>query len=178
MKEIKADIEVFEAQQVKEEEKLNNVQEEKESLKQVVDELLEKIEATQNLGFEGGKKKEQFNSEIGILQERISNNVENYDRYAKEIEDLEKRNSELEQEKVQKIEKKTNLTANKEKFDVELKTKEEELAKYTQTLSEKDLEIEAKKLIVQTNIDNRYEILNQISTGKANFENLNKKKYQ
>ena len=53
--------------------------------------------------------------------------------------------------------------------------KEEELAKYTQTLSEKDLEIEAKKQTVQTNIDNRYEILNQISTGKANFENLNKK---
>ncbi len=175
MQEIKTDIEVFEAQQIKEEEKLNNVQEEKENLKKLVDELLEKIEATQNLGFEGGKKKEQYNSEIGILQERISNNIENYDRYAKEIEDLEQRNSDLEQEKTQKIEKKTNLTANKEKFDIELKTKEDELSKYTQTLSEKDLEIEAKKLVVQTNIDNRYEILNQISTGKANFENLNKK---
>ncbi|MFG6319177.1 MAG: AAA family ATPase, partial [Clostridia bacterium] len=88
MQEIKTDIEVFEAQQIKEEEKLNNVQEEKENLKKLVDELLEKIEATQNLGFEGGKKKEQYNSEIGILQERISNNIENYDRYAKEIEDL------------------------------------------------------------------------------------------
>jgi chromosome segregation protein len=175
MQEIKESINVFEAQQVKEEEKLNSVQEEKESLKKVIDELLEQIENTQNLGFEGGKKKEQFNSEIGILQERISNNKENYDRYAVEIEELEKRNSELEQEKTQKIEKKTNLTANKEKFDNELKVKEEELAKYTQTLSEKDLEIESKKLVVQTNIDNRYEILTQISTGKANFENLNKK---
>ena len=164
MQEIKTDIEVFEAQQIKEEEKLNNVQEEKENLKKLVDELLEKIEATQNLGFEGGKKKEQYNSEIGILQERISNNIENYDRYAKEIEDLEQRNSDLEQEKTQKIEKKTNLTANKEKFDIELKTKEDELSKYTQTLSEKDLEIEAKKLVVQTNIDNRYEILNQIAS--------------
>ena len=175
MQEIKENIEVFEAQQLKEEEKLNNANEQKDSLKKAIDELLEQIETTQNLGFEGGKKKEQFNSEIGILQERISNNKENYDRYANEIEDLEKRNAELEQEKIQKIEKKTNLTANKEKFDIELKTKEEELAKYTQTLSEKDLEIEAKKLTVQTNIDNRYEILNQISTGKANFENLNKK---
>ena len=167
MQEIKENIEVFEAQQVKEEEKLNNANEQKDSLKKAIDELLEQIETTQNLGFEGGKKKEQFNSEIGILQERISNNKENYDRYANEIEDLEKRNSELEQEKIQKIEKKTNLTANKEKFDIELKTKEEELAKYTQTLSEKDLEIEAKKLTVQTNIDNRYEILNQISTGPS-----------
>lgn len=175
MKEIKENIDIFEAQKIKEEEKLNNSGEEKENLKKAIDELLEQIEATQNLGFEGGKKKEQYNSEIAILQERIANNKENFDRYAKDIEDLEARNTELENEKTTKIEKKTNLTANKEKFDTELKEKEEELAKYTQTLSEKDLEIEAKKQTEQTNIDNRYEILNQISTGKANFENLNKK---
>ncbi len=71
MQEIKTDIEVFEAQQIKEEEKLNNVQEEKENLKKLVDELLEKIEATQNLGFEGGKKKEQYNSEIGIYKKEF-----------------------------------------------------------------------------------------------------------
>ena len=175
MKEIKDNIDIFEAQKIKEEEKLNNASEEKENLKKAIDELLEQIEEVQNLGFEGGKKKEQYNSEIAILQERIANNKENFDRYEKDIEDLEVRNSELENEKTTKIEKKTNLTANKEKFDSELKEKEEELEKYTQTLSEKDLEIEAKKLTVQTNIDNRYEILNQISTGKANFENLNKK---
>ncbi len=140
MKEIKENIDIFEAQKIKEEEKLNNSGEEKENLKKAIDELLEQIEATQNLGFEGGKKKEQYNSEIAILQERIANNKENFDRYAKDIEDLEARNTELENEKTTKIEKKTNLTANKEKFDTELKEKEEELAKYTQTLSEKDLD--------------------------------------
>lgn len=167
MAEIKENIEIFEAQQVKEEEKLNNVQEEKEELKKALDELLIQIEATQNLGFEGGKKKEQYNSEIAILQERIANNKENFDRYAKDIEELEKRNSDLEQEKTIKTEKKTNLTANKEKFDIELKQKQEELSKYTENLSEKELEIEAKKATVQTNIDNRYEILNQISMRKS-----------
>ena len=172
---IKEDIEVFETQKVKEEEKLNNVQSEKEDLKKLIDELLEQIEITQNLGFEGGKKKEQYNSEIGILQERISNNKENFERYAKEIEEIEIRNTELENEKTLKIEKRTNLAANKEKFDLELKAKEEELAKYSQTLSEKDLEIEAKKVVVQNNIDSRYEIVNEISTHKANIENLNKR---
>ena len=175
MQEIKADIDVFEAQKVKEEEKLNNIQAEKEELKKVIDELLEQIEVTQNLGFEGGKKKEQYNSEIGILQERISNNKENFERYAKEIEEIEARNIELENEKTVKIEKRTNLAANKEKFDLELKAKEEELAKHSQTLTEKELEIEAKKVIVQTNIDNKYEIGNEISTHKANLENLNKR---
>ena len=173
--EIKESISVFEIQKVKEEEKLNNISLEKEELKKALDELLEQIEQTQNLGFEDGKKKEQINSEIGILQERISNNKENYDRYLEEIGELEEKNKALEEEKTVKNNKKVNLTANKEKFDLELKQKEEELAKYSASLSEKELEIENKKLIVQTNIDNKYEIGNEISTQRANFENMNKK---
>ena len=50
---------------------------------------------------------------------------------------------------------------------------EEELANYTKTLSDKELEIETKKQIVQKNIDEKYEIIAQINTEKANFENLN-----
>ncbi len=80
MQEIKENIDIFEAQKVKEEEKLNNAGEEKENLKKAIDELLEQIEATQNLGFEGGKKKEQYNSEIAILAEKLANNKENYER--------------------------------------------------------------------------------------------------
>ena len=175
IEEVKKNVEVFETQKVKEEEKLNNINSEKEELKKALDELLEQIEQTQNLGFEGDKKKEQINSEIGILQERISNNKENYDRYLTEIGELEEKNKTLEEEKQNKINKKTNLVANKEKFDTELKEKEEELAKYTANLSEKEIEIEAKKLIVQTNIDNKYQMGTEISTQKANFENLNKK---
>ena len=175
IEEVKKNVEVFEIQKVKEEEKLNNINSEKENLKKALDELLEQIEQTQNLGFEGDKKKEQINSEIGILQERISNNKENYDRYLTEIGELEEKNKTLEEEKLNKINKKTNLVANKEKFDTELKQKEEELAKYSANLSEKEIEIESKKLLVQTNIDNKYEMGTQISTQKANFENLNKK---
>ncbi len=63
---------------------------------------------------------------------------------------------------------------NKEKYEKELKEKEEELAKYSQTLSEKAMEIEAKKKKVEENTDQKYEILNEQSTQKANFENLEK----
>ena len=79
IEEIKKNVEVFETQKNVEDEKLSNINSEKEELKKALDELLEQIEQTQNLGFEGDKKKEQINSEIGILQERISNNKENYD---------------------------------------------------------------------------------------------------
>ena len=169
-----SNIDSLETQKVKEEEILNNYQFEKDDLKELIDKLLEEIEKTQNLGFEGNQKKEQYNSEIAICEERISNNNENFERYRVEIEELENRNKELEEEKVQKEEKKTNLFTNKEKFVNELKEKEEEFAKYSKTLSDKELEIEAKKQIVQNNTDQKYEIIAQINTEKANFDNLEK----
>jgi chromosome segregation protein len=174
MQEIKENLDIFETQKVKEEEKYNTFIDEKELLKQAIDDLLVQIEEVQNLGFESEKKKEQYNSEIGICNERISNNKENYERYANEIDDLENKNKELEEEKQTKIDKKTNLLNNKEKFDKELKEKEAELEKYTKTLSDKDLEIESKKKIVEQNIDTKYELVGNINTEQANFENLEK----
>ena len=168
-------IEILETNQVRENENLNELQVKKEELKEQVDSLIEKIEETQNLGFEGNQKREQYNSEIGVLTERLSNNKENYERYAFEIEDLEKQNKELEKEQNQKLEKKNNLFRNKEKFEKELKHKEEELGKYSKTLSEKELEIESKKQIVQKNIDDKYEIVGEVNTEKANYENLEKR---
>lgn len=174
MNTIAENIDILETQKVKEDEVSNNLQNEKEELKELVDKLIAQIEETQNLGFEGNQKKEQLNSEIGIAEERISNNKENFERFALEIEEIVNRNKELEEEKNQKLEKKNNLFSNKEKFETELKQKEEELANYTKTLSDKELEIETKKQIVQKNIDEKYEIIAQINTEKANFENLNK----
>ncbi len=173
--EILENIDIFETQKVREEESLNNIQSEKEDLRKLVDSLIEEIEKTQNLGFEGNKRKEQYNSEIAIFSEKISNNKENYERYRVEIEELENRNKELEEEKNQKQQKRDNLFNNKEKFVTELKEKEEELEKYSKTLSDKDLEIEEKKKIVQENIDKKYEVITQINTEKANFDNLSKR---
>ncbi len=173
--EIVENIDLLETQKVKEDENLNNLQNSKEDLKIVIDNLIEEIERIQNLGFEGNQKKEQFNSEIGIATERISNNKENYERYALEIEELENRNKDLEDEKNIKQEKKKNLYNNKEKFEKELKEKEDELEKYSKTLSDKEIEIEDKKKIVQDNIDNKYEIIASLNTEKANLDNLNKR---
>ena len=170
-------IDIIETQKVKEDENLNNIQLEKEELKLQIDKLIEEIEKTQNLHFEGNKVKEQYNSEINVSLERISNNKENYVRFGEEIESLENRNKELEEEKNQKQEKKDNLYLNKEKFEKELKEKEEELEKYSKTLSNKEIEIESKKQIVQKNIDDRYEIIAQINKEKADFENFEKREH-
>jgi len=174
IKEIQENMDIFETQKVKEEEKSNNLSSEKENVKQAIDSLIEEIEKMQNIGFEVSQKKEQINSEIGISNERISNNIENADRYKTDIEELEARNTDLEEEKTKKLERRSDMLNNKEKYEAELKEKEEELAKYSQTLSEKALEIEDKKKKVEENTDKKYEILNEQSTEKANFENLTK----
>ena len=173
--EILDNMNLLEEQKTKEEENVSNIQTERDTVKELINKLIEEIEKTQNLSSEGNQRKEQFNSEIGIATERISNNKENFERYALEIEELEKRNQELEDEKNKKQEKKNNLYLNKEKFETDLKEKELELEKYTKTLSDKEIEIEGKKQIVQTNVDKKYEIIAQTNTEKANFENLEKR---
>ena len=175
IKEALDDEDVYNVQLVKEAERLNNIQFEKEELKQKIDELIEEIEKAQNIGFENEKKKEQFNSEISINKERINNNTLNFERYDKEIEESNKRISELEDEKNQKNSKKENLALNKEKFEKELAEKEELLAECTKKLSDKELEIEVKKKTLEENIDKKYEISEQISNLKVNKENFEKR---
>ena len=168
-------IDTIETQKVKEDEILNNLQAEKESLKETIDRLIDEIERTQNLGFEGNQKREELNGEIKVCSERISGNNENYERFSKEIADLQNRNIELEDEKQTKVAKKEGLFANREKFAKELEEKELELEKYTKTLTDKELEIESKKKIVQDNVDKKYELISEINTEKANLENNTKR---
>lgn len=157
---------------------MQKISELKEKLKQEIDQITANIESTQNLGLESEKEKERINSEINITKERIVNNKENFERYAVEIEEIKTRNTELEDEKKTKLEKKNNLFSNKEKFQKELKEKEKELEQLTKKLSSKELEIEEKKKIVEQNIDSKYEKLNNISTIEANLENIEKRKKQ
>ncbi|MBO4816375.1 MAG: hypothetical protein J5507_05695 [Clostridia bacterium] len=154
---------------------MNDINQRKEKIKIAIDEITSKIEETQNLGFEVSKKQEQINSEINIANERISNNKQNYDRYLKEIEEVNSRITELEEEKKQRIEKKENLFINREKFAKELEEKEKELEAISSKLSEEEKKIEDKKKKVEENTDLKYEKSTIINTQEVNFENLEKR---
>ncbi|MDR0979430.1 MAG: AAA family ATPase, partial [Lachnospiraceae bacterium] len=119
---------IIENQKQEEEAKLVEKENLKEKLKQEIDEITVKIEEVQNLSYESSNTIEKYNSEISVTEERITNNKENYARYETEIEDIKARLLELEDEKKQKLDRKTNLYSNKEKFEKELAEKEEELA--------------------------------------------------
>ena len=172
------DEEILKSQNDEANSKMQEISELKENLKQEIDRLTNEIENMQNLGFESGKEKERISSEINIAKERITNNKENFVRYDEEIKEIEARNQELSNEKQAKLDKKTNLFTNKEKFQKELQEKEEELEKLVNKLSAKELEIEEKKKKVEENIDSKYEKQVNISTIEANLENIEKRKKQ
>ncbi len=157
------------------EQKMTKLNELKEKLKEEINNITERIESMQNIGFESSKQIEQINSNINVANERIANNNENYKRYEKEIEESKTRIKELEEEKLQKKEKKANLLGNKEKFQKELTEKEEKLQELTAKLSTKEKEIENKKAKIEQNVDKKYEINNEINLLDANYENSGKR---
>ena len=175
LEEIVKDIEIMQSQYDDEDKKLEEIKTLKEELKKEVDEITEKIEAMQNIGFESTNKIEKINSDINVATERKENNKTNKERFSAEIEEIKTRITELEEERKQKQDKKLNLNTNKEKFEKELAEKETELAEITKKLSDKELEIEAKKQKVEQNVDRKYEIASEINTQDVNLENLEKR---
>ncbi len=167
--------EILKNQSEDETKKLVEMQSKKEELKLEIDKLISNIENMQNLGYEHNQKQEKLNSEINLANQRKENNKENHERLIKEIQELSEKINNLEEDKKQKQDKKINLNKNKEQFEQELKEKEAKLQELTGKLSEKEIEIEQKKAKIQENVDKKYEENSNISLGKANYENLEKR---
>lgn len=169
------DLDIYTSQNEDEQKKLNEIQATREVLKQEIDDITTKIEQIQNLNVESTKAQEKLNSDINVFQERMTNNNENDTRFKQEVGELKNRNEILETEKAQKLEKKSNLTDNKEKFETELQEKETELQSILTKLSTEEVQIEENKQKIQKNIDLKYEKSSQVNTQKVNLENLEKR---
>ena len=91
LKQIVEDEEILKANENDEEGRLEKIKNLKEELKNQVEEITLKIEQMSNLGFESKKEIEMLNSDINVANTRIANNVENKQRFEKEIEELTKR---------------------------------------------------------------------------------------
>ncbi len=178
LEEIVKDEEIYTTQCGEEEEKLEKVKQLKEALKEEVDRITNQIEEMSNIGFESQKEIEMLNSDINVANTRINNNEENKQRYEKEIEELEIRKKELEDEIKQKEEKRDNLKQNREKYEKELAEKEKALEEITKKLSSKELEIEGYKKQVEENTDKKYELQSQSHEQDINVENDEKRQRQ
>ena len=173
--EIVKNIDIINSNRTDEEARMSVLQNLKENLKIELEEIMSKIEQTQNLAFESEKKIEQINSEINVQTERISNNKQNYERYLKEIEDLQKRNEEITEEKENRIQKKDNLMSNREKFVHELKEKENKLKELSDKLTEEEKNIEDKKKQVEEDTEDKYKNKEAINIIEINNQNLQKR---
>lgn len=178
LEEIIKDEEIYGTQCKEEEEKLERIKQLKEELKTQVENITNQIEEISNLGFASQKEIEMLNSDINVANTRIHNNIENKERFEKEIEEANTKKQELEEEMKQREEKKINLKQNKEKYEKELQQKEQELAEITKKLSSKELEIEKHKNQVEKNTDQKYELQAQIHTQEINYENDQKRQNQ
>lgn len=175
IEEITKDLDIITSQKNDEEARLSVLQNLKDNLKNELEEITSEIEKTQNLSFEAEKKHEQINSQINIAKEKIINNNENYERYLKEIEELEEKNKNLIEEKSTKIEKKDKLSNDREKFAKELEEKQNKLDELTKKLSDEELKIEEKKKQVEQNSELKYEKKELITIAESNLENISKR---
>ena len=174
--ELVKDNDIFLSQKEAEENKQNVLQGLKQNLKQELDEITSSIESVQNLGFESSKQIEQINSEINVSKEKIVNNNSNFERYKTDIEELNSKILDLEEEKKSRLDKKTNLSSNKEKFVKELEEKEIALKDISSKLTAEETKIEAKKKKVEEYTDLKYEKREEINTLEINNENFEKRK--
>ncbi len=173
--EIVSDIDIISEQNTGEEVKLEEQKVKKDNLKIELENIIQEIEKMQNLGFEISNRIEKINSDINVTKQRAESNLENIERYKTEIQELQEKIKLLEEEKTQKLSKKSNLYADKERFEKELAEKEKELEELTGKLSAKELEIEEKKRNLNDNIDNKYELSANMNTQDINYENLQKR---
>lgn len=172
--EIIKDEEIIILQTKDEENKLEESLKEKNLLKTELENLILEIENIQNIGFESSSKIEKCRSDISIANEKITNNKESFDRYLKEIEEVEIKIKELEEEKVLRLDKKTKMFANLERFTNELKQKEEEFNSLNLKLSDEELKIESKKQELENLENEKLEKKSDVNLLNANYEHLNK----
>ena len=175
---VSEDIEIITSNCNLEEGKLEKLKILKEELKENIDEITNKIESMQNIGFESQKKQEQLNSDINVYKSKIENNEQNEKRYLDEIEELKTKINTSEEEMNLKLDKKTSLKQNKERFEKELEEKQNELNTILATFSEKELKIEEAKRKLEANTDKKYELEADINAQNANINNIEKRNKQ
>lgn len=142
----------------------------KAELKQKIQELADKIEELREKFFQVENEKEKLNSKISLLDANSNAANANINRLNNEIlEDKEKVNL-LKEELEKRAQKRENVFKNKEKFEIELQQKEEELSKIVATLDEKGMQIEELKKVIDSNNDRKFELKNQISSIDATIE--------
>ena len=169
-----ANIDILETQRVKEDIHIKNLQDEKESLKERIEKIINDIEEIQKRTLEGKQKKEQYSGEIAVLNQRKTSNKENFDRYNTDIVNVSEKKEALIKEKTERVRKKDSISKERNTVQKKLDKLEKELLGYTKNLSEKDAGIEEKRNKLNENINLKYELSAEIKAKKTEYETIEK----
>lgn len=153
-----------------EEAKLKELQFLKEEIRKNLDELTSNVEEIQRNVFEAQNNIEKQKGDIGVFNERIAHNKEDYEKFALEIEDYENKKIEFEQEKEERAQKRGRLAEDKKRFETELAEKEEEYRKLSENLTNEQKKIEEIKDKIMSNMDLKFEKMEILSDLSANVE--------
>lgn len=158
-----------------EEMKLQELQTSKEEIRKLLDELTANVEEIQKKIFDAQNNIEKQKGDIGIFNERISHNNENFEKFILEIEEYNNKKIELEQEKEERAQKKGRLAEDKKKFELELLQKEEEYRRLSENLTNEQKRIEDIKAKIMANMDLKFEKMELLSDLSANVEANNRR---
>ena len=158
-----------------EENKINAIKDTKEKLKLELEDLQNQLENAQNFEYERKKTEDSYNSDIQIAKINIKNNEENILRYENEKEEAEAKKNSIIEEKKGKENKIEDLKNRKMEYKTKLDEKEQELRKISITFSQKEIEIEEQKKILENNIEKKYEYQNSINIENTNNQNTEKR---
>lgn len=143
---------------------------EKINLKERIQEVVLKIEQTQEKYYEIQSETEKLGSKINVENTNIQNSNQNIARLKEEIlEDTQKIDL-LKEEIEKRLLKRKSMSDNKQKFEKELNEKQDQLNKIMQTLDEKDIEIDAIKKQIDESNDKKYDLKVDISSMEATIE--------
>lgn len=153
-----------------ENDKLNEFQNRKENIRTEVEDIISQIEKEQSNIFEFQNNVEKQKADIGVLNERIQNNKTKFDLDAEDIEKNNAKKIDLQKDIEDRKARKTRLFEDKQKFENELKEKEDELLKLSESFSNEQKLAEELKSKIISNMDTKFEKMGVLSDITANVE--------
>lgn len=150
--------------------KIEDFQKQKEEIRAKIEEIINLIETEQANVFEFQNNLEKQKAEISILNERIQNNNGKYNQDDIDIQKLNDKKLELEQDKEERKNRKSRLFEDKKRFEDELKEKEDELLKLSESFSNEQKVAEEFKAKILSNMDLKFEKMEILSDISANIE--------
>ena len=130
-------LEALQASIDEKEQEVSTAQRTSDETRVCLEELLQAIESTQEAYYASLNEIDRLVAKVEAYDDRVALNKENIDKLKEEIAGSDTSIAILEQEIITRSSKKDNLEKNKERFETELKEKQEELKEITANMSDK-----------------------------------------